>query len=97
MCGPDLPRAVRALMNLSHACVYPYVVWELTPAELFRQDRHVPNPQMVFDRWMHVIARLNLRLMYAGSCQSPGPRRKLGEQLVRLMLAHVLNPHRRLA
>jgi hypothetical protein len=88
----DWGREARALKRLSEACEYPYMVWEMTPSELFRKSPHVPDPQLVFDRWMQAIARFNLRLMFAGSGPGPGPRRKLGEQLIRLMLAHILNP-----
>lgn len=91
VCTNDWAREARALKRLSEACEYPYVVWELTPAELFRQSVHVPDPQLVYDRWMQAITRFNLRLMFAGGGVGPGPRRRLGEQLVRLMLAHVLN------
>jgi hypothetical protein len=87
----DWKREVKALKRLSEACEYPYVVWEMTPAELFRKSPHVPDPQLVYDRWMQAITRFNLRLMFAGGGVGPGPRRRLGEQLVRLMLAHTLN------
>jgi hypothetical protein len=91
VCTNDWERETRALKRLAEACKYPYLVWELTPSELFRKSIHVPDPQLVYDRWMQAIARFNLRLMFAGGGVGPGPRRKLGEQLVRLMLAHIQN------
>lgn len=92
VCTKDWARTSRALKKLAEACQYPYLVLEMTPSELFRVSRFVPDPHLVFDRWMQVVARLGLRVMFTGCASQPGPRRKLGEQLVRLMLAHVFNP-----
>jgi hypothetical protein len=87
--GTEWPRACKALYKLSKACDYPYVVWELTASDCMRKSKHVPDPGLIIDRWMHAITRLDLRLMWVGNSLAPGPRRKLGGQLVRLMLAHV--------
>lgn len=92
VCTKDWDRETKALKRLAECCEYPYLVWEMTPSELFRKSAHVPDPQLVYDRWMQAMARFNLRLMFAGGGIGPGPRRKLGEQLVRIMLAHILNP-----
>ncbi len=94
VCSNDWPREVKALKRLSEACKYPYVVWEMTPSVIFQKTQHVPNPQLVYDRWMQAIVRFNLRLMIAGVGIGPGPRRTLGEQLVRLMLAHIMEEER---
>lgn len=89
--GPgNWPRVCKALKRLSK-CQYPYLVLEMTPSELFQVSIHVDHPRLVFDRWMRIVTKLNLRLMIVGGSKMPGPRRKLGEQLVRLMIAHVLN------
>jgi hypothetical protein len=89
--GPgSWPRVCKALKRLSK-CQYPYLVLEMTPSELFQKSIHVENPELVFDRWMRIVAQFDLHLMIVGGSKMPGPRRKLGEQLVRLMIAHVLN------
>ena len=85
----EWPRVAKALGKLSVACKYPYVVWEMSTSELLRASKHVPDPVLVIDRWMQALTRLDLRLMWVGRHDEPGPRRKLGEQLVRLMLAHI--------
>lgn len=92
VCTKDWDREVRALKRLSESCKYPLLIWEMTPSELFRPTSFVPDPQLVFDRWMQVVVRFNLRLMLAGVGRGPGPRRTLGEQMVRLMLAYIENP-----
>ncbi len=91
VCTDDWTREARALRRLSDACDYPLLVWEMTPSELFRASSHVPDPHLVFDRWMQAVVRFNLRLMITGVGRGPGPRRILGEQLVRLMLAYIDN------
>lgn len=91
VCTNEWPRVGKALKRLSEACDYPYIVWEITPSQLFWKSKHVPDPELVLDRWHQVIVHFNLRLMLAGIGSNPGPRRKLGEQLVRLMIVHVLN------
>jgi hypothetical protein len=85
----EWPRAAKALHRLSKACKYPYVVWEMSCSDLMRKSKHVQDPPLAIDRWLQACTRLNLRLMWVGSHSQPGPRRKLGEQLVRLMLAHI--------
>lgn len=90
VCSNEWPRVAKALKRLRDECEFPILLWEMTPSELFRATRYVPDPYLVFDRWMQVIARFDLRLMYGGAGVGPGPRRKLGEQMVRLMLAHAL-------
>ena len=91
VCTNEWPRVAKALKRLSEACDYPYLVWEITPSELFRKSKHVEDPVLVIDRWNQAIVRFKLQLMLAGGGTNPGPRRKLGEQLVRLMIAHVIN------
>lgn len=92
ICTNDWNREVRALRRLSESCKYPLLIWEMTPSELFRTSSFVPDPHLVFDRWMQIVVRFNLRLMLAGGGKGPGPRRTLGEQMVRLMLAYIENP-----
>ncbi|KKL77539.1 hypothetical protein LCGC14_2033880 [marine sediment metagenome] len=84
------PRVCKALKRLSK-CQYPYLVLEMTPSELFQKSIHVENPILVFDRWVQIVVRFNLCLMIVGGSKMPGPRRKLGEQLTKLMIAHILN------
>lgn len=88
VCSNDWPRTAKALKRLANACEYPILLWEMTPSELFQATKYVPDPYLVFDRWMQVVARFNLRLMYGSVGRGAGPRRKLGEQMVCLMLAY---------
>lgn len=94
VCTKEWTRVARALSRLVDSCKYPYLVLELTPSEMFRESQHVPNPRQVFSLWMQIAARLDLRVMFVGGATNPGPRRKLGEQLLRLMLAHLISPPR---
>jgi len=90
-CTKDWTREARALKRLSESCAYPHLVFELSPSELFQKSIHVPDPELVFDRWMQVVARFNLRLMIVGGARQPRQRRTLGEQLIRLSLAYEQN------
>ena len=92
VCTKDWGRESRALKRLMESCNYPHLVFELSPAELFQKNIHVRNPEMVFDRWMQVVTRFNLRLMIVGGARQPRQRRLLGEQLVRLALSYIHNP-----
>ena len=91
----EWPRVAKALSKLSKACKYPYVVWEMSTSDLLRASKHVPDPVLIMDRWMQALTRLDLRLMWVGAHSLPGPRRKLGEQLVRLILAHITTEEER--
>lgn len=92
VCTKDWGREARALKRLSEGCKYPHLVFELSPAELFQKNIHVPRPHLVFDRWMQVVARFHLHLMIVGGARQPRQRRALGEQLVRLALSYIHNP-----
>lgn len=93
VCTIDWDRERKALQRLGDACTYKYLLWELTPSELGLKTKYVPDPAVVIDRWMQAIQRFGLRLMLSGtSNKGPGPRRKLGDLVVRTMLTHLLCP-----
>lgn len=93
VCTKDWTREQMALRRLSEACFYKYLLWEMTPSELARQTTYIPSPSTVIDRWMQAIQRFDLRLMLSGtSVNGPGPRRKLGDLVIRTMLVHLLCP-----
>lgn len=88
----DRGRFIRAIERLSSACTYPYLLLDCHPWEMYTVSEEVKTPWKVFDQLSQVIHKYGLRLLYAGGCQRPDRRRILGEQVVRLLLAHAYDP-----
>lgn len=88
----DRGRFLKAIERLSTACQFPYLLVECHPWELYIKSEEVPDPCKLFDSLAQVIHRYGLRLLYAGGCQRPDRRRILGEQVVRILLAHAYDP-----
>jgi len=86
----DYKRSCNAFERLSSNCTFPYLVLEIAPWEMFRKTAHVYEPERVFDALAWVVNRYGLRLWFSGTSRAPAARRCLGEQMVRVMLAHAL-------
>jgi ERCC4-type nuclease len=86
----DFPRFKEAIERLSSACLYPYLLLDIRPADMVRPTTDVPNPARVFDELCRCIHHYGLRLFYAGKPTSPTARRCIGSQVLRLMLGHAL-------
>lgn len=86
----DYKRFKAAIERLAEACRYPYLLLDMTPADLHRPTEHVESPAEVVDALMEFVHRYGLRLWFAGSCKQYQARRILGEQVVRVILAHSL-------
>lgn len=86
----DFPRAEAALVRLAEGCRHPILLLDMTPAEALRRSEYCPEPARALDQLYRMVIRLNLHLLWAGNCRANGPRRALGEQVVRLMLAAAL-------
>lgn len=86
----DHKRSSAAFERLSSACTYPYLVLDIPPGNFLKPNQYVPQPGRVFDALSWTMHRYGLRLWMAGDCKKIGPRTRLGEQLTRVMLAHIL-------
>lgn len=84
----DHRRAQTAFDRLCEATYNPYLLLDMSPADMWRETDEVTNPEKVFDALMNCVQERGLRLIYAGNCEHPRARRILGEQMVRLMMAH---------
>lgn len=87
----DRKRAGLAFGRFAATFRVPYLLIEGTPAELWRPTAQVQRPARVFDEVVRLAARMNLRLWFAGGCKGAGPRRKLGEQVLHLLIAHTFS------
>jgi hypothetical protein len=92
VCTADWERERKAIVRLANSCLHPYLIMEMTPSELLRESTHVEDPALVLDRWMQLVARFDLKVMFCGGSRDKRPRRNLGEMVLRLMLSHMLNP-----
>lgn len=90
----DFRRARQAFQRLIESTEHPYLLLDMSPAEAFRTSAYAENPQLAFDHLSFLMADLGLGLIWAGPCRSDATRRRLGEQIVRLMLAHCLRDRR---
>jgi len=86
----DWKRASAALDRLARSTNYPYLMLEMPNPEFARVTKEVPSPERVFDILTRLAHSYDLRLWFAGNCKHPRTRRALGEQMIRIMLAHAL-------
>lgn len=84
----DYQRAIAAFERLSTACRCPYLLICAGAGDLHRPTKYAPNPAATLDALAVVVARYGLRLLHVGQTRMPGPRRRAGEIVLRLMLAH---------
>lgn len=85
----DWARAQRAFERLAASTKTAYLLLDGSPADLWTPRPHL-NPTQIFDALIETVVRLRLRLWYGGCARLPRTRRVLGEQVVRVMLAHIL-------
>ena len=91
----DSLRQGRAFTKLTSSCTHPYIVLELTPAQLLATIPTSPNSypsqqylseQLVW-RLSNLTHKYNLNFIFAGSLNSQTSRLKLGTLLLHLMLS----------
>lgn len=84
----DYTRSTAAFERLSTACRYPYLLVCAGAGDLHRPTKYAPDPGATLDALSVVVARFGLRLLHIGQVRMPGPKRRAGELILRLMLAH---------
>lgn len=84
----DRGRFLKAVQRMVDATRVPYLLLDMSPADMFRASKHVENPYRVFDCLTQVVAQYGLRMWYAGNCKHHMARRNLGSQVLRVILAH---------
>lgn len=87
----DRPRFLRALERLAAACKFPYFYVEHLPAAWWAQDTTAYSQSVVqaMDLFLTSIARLNIRLLWGSHAAiAPCRRRRDGELILRILLAH---------
>ena len=84
----DFRRFTRALDKLVESCKHPYLLLDCSPSELHRKTKYNPDPERTLDLLWQTVHNYKLGLIYSGGRQVKSVRRKVGEQVLRLMLAH---------
>jgi hypothetical protein len=85
--GADRHRALRALKRLSKASKRPILLLEVTASELLTPTRYIETPGPLVQEMLDTLASLRIEVLLPGACNFPTKRRRLGEFIVRLMLA----------
>ena len=87
----DSVRQAKSFRKLS-GCEYPYVMIELTPAEILRRNPHVPDAEALFHKLSLVFAKYGFNVLWIPwrSRKTTG-KRHLGQFLLHTMLACGLN------
>lgn len=86
----DWARCKKAFDRLTVETANPYLLMEIPTPDFLRVTKDVPNPERVFDILARLVRSYHLRLWFAGNCKHPRTRRALGEQMIRVMLAHAM-------
>jgi len=84
----DYKRACAAFERLSEACTFPYLLLDIPDVEYRKVTKFVPTPDRVFDAMAWVMHRYGIRLWAVGDCKSGPQRRRVGDQLIRVLMAH---------
>ena len=92
----DYTRFLAALTRFNTAFRVPYLLLDAAPADLWKPVKLGSSgpgvsPACIWDTLCRTLAATNIRLLWAGGCKHAGPRRILGEQITRLLLAHALS------
>lgn len=86
----DWTRCQKAFDRLAGATLNPYLLLEIPSPDFLKVTKDVPNPERVFDLLTRLSHEFGFRLWFAGNCKHPHTRRALGEQMIRVMLAHAM-------
>ena len=89
----DRERAAKAFRRLCEATDHPYLLIEERFSACWKAKDHIPNPEMVMDRLMNEVAARNLRLIWLPGLNTVKIRRRAGEAVVRILLAHAMKEH----
>lgn len=86
--GEDYARAMIAFQKLADATNHPYLLLECTTSGLGTRSRWVQEPARVVDALYALTVRFGFRILLVGQCVDTKQKRTVGDQMLRLMLAH---------
>lgn len=84
----DRKRSDSSFERLAKCTTHPYLLLDMSPAAMWKPTKYTVSPQQLFDELMSLTTRLGIQVWYAGQCKVHKSRRILGEQMIRLMMAH---------
>lgn len=87
----DRIRQAKAFRKLVASCAHPVLLVEASPTELFSNDPHIKNPELVPHRLSLAIAKYGFQVIFLPwKSRSATTRRKAGHLLLHLMMGYVL-------
>ena len=87
----DRIRQAKAFRKLVASCEHPVLLVEASPAELFRNDPHIKNPELVAHRLSLAIAKYGFHVIFLPwKSRCATTRRKAGHLILHLMMGYVL-------
>ena len=87
----DRIRQAKAFRKLVAACAHPILLVEASPVELFGNDPHIRNPEIVAHRLSLAIAKYGFQVIFLPWRSRCGAtRRKAGHLLLHIMMGYVL-------
>ena len=87
----DRIRQAKAFRKLVASCEHPVLLVEASPQELFRDDPHIKNPELVAHRLSLAIAKYGFHVIFLPwKSRCAATRRKAGHLILHLMMGYVL-------
>lgn len=87
----DRIRQAKAFRKLVASCAHPVLLVEASPQELFSNDSHIKNPELVAHRLSLAIAKYGFHVIFLPwKSRCATTRRKAGQLLLHLMMGYVL-------
>lgn len=86
----DFTRFTSALRRMCENCRHPYLLLDASVTALWTPTQYCTSPERVWDALCSILGTFNVRLLWGSNAKHAGPRRILGEQVLRILLAHAL-------
>lgn len=87
----DRIRQAKAFRRLAASCAHPVLLIEASPQELFHNDPHIKNPELIAHRLSLAIAKYGFHVIFLPwKSRCAATRRKVGTLLLHLMMGYVL-------
>ena len=87
----DRIRQAKAFRKLVASCAHPVLLVEASPLELFSNDPHIKNPELVPHRLSLAIAKYGFQVIFLPwKSRNATTRRKAGHLLLHLMMGYTL-------
>ena len=87
----DRVRQAKAFRKLVASCEHPVLLVEASPQELFKNDPHIKNPELVAHRLSLAIAKYGFHVIFLPwKSRCATTRRKAGTLLLHLIMGYIL-------